>query len=333
MKLKNNIIRILTSFIGLFIISFIVINTKLFKPSLGSRIARMIVRIYIAPAYGDIDSAVPARKALETISKVALLPWGTVIEEISINGMNADRVAAPNVDPNCKKILLYFHGGGFYSGSRNTHRGLVSRISASSGLPVVVPEFRLAPEHKYPVANDDCMAAYKWLLAQGYKPGDIAIAGDSSGGCLALMTLLSLRDAGEPATAASVLISPLTDAVHYDGKSYKTRAKFDPFFPHPERRPAHMARYIGGPGEKAPILSPVRGNLKGLPPMLIQVGNDEILLNDSTRLADRAKQAGVDVTIQIWDNMWHDFQTFAVIVPEAREAIDDIGDFLKKHMK
>jgi acetyl esterase/lipase len=147
-----------------------------------------------------------------------------------------------------------------------------------------------------------------------------------------MMTLLSLRDAGDALPGATFLISPLTDAVHYDGESIRTKAGVDPMFVDPRDQPRHLGLFTDNGRIKSPLLSPVRQNLAGLPPMLIQVGTDEILLSDSERLAKRAEKAGVDTTIQIWEGMWHDFQTFAVIAPEARDAIDDIGEFLEEHI-
>jgi acetyl esterase/lipase len=250
--------------------------------------------------------------------------------------MNAEWVRAAAVEPKSGKAILYFHGGGFIIGSCATYRDLAARISKSAGVPVLVIEYRLAPEHTYPAANNDCIAAYKWLLKQGLKPGDIAFGGDSAGGCLALMTLLTLRDTGGPLPAAVFLLSSPTDLVHFDGESYKTRVGSDPVMGRDNMKTImekNLAPFIGDIKTKPAILSPVRQNLAGLPPMLIQVGDDEVLLSDSTRLAERAKRAGVDVTIQVWDHMWHVFQLNAVFVPEARQAIGDIGVFLKKHLK
>lgn len=307
-------------------------QTRIFTPSLGARMARLTVEVYIAPAFASEKDFVSAvRNTLENISKLALLPQGTSVEEVAIGDMKAEWVRAANVDPAPKKALLYTHGGGFLAGSRATHRELVARISNASGLPVLVPEYRLAPEHVFPAALDDCVVAYRWLIRQGYAPDDLAIAGDSAGGCLTVMTLLKLRDTGIPLPAAAVMLSPLTDAVHFDGESQKTKAGIDPWFD-PNDMPRHLALFSDNFRIKSPLLSPVRQNLAGLPPLLIQVGTDEILLSDSTRLAERAKKAGVDATIQVYEGLWHVFQTFGVIIPEARDAIEVIGDFLKKRV-
>lgn len=332
MKASKKALATILAITGIVVSGYIIINTSLFKPSIGSRIARLIVSFYIAPAIADRNSPVPARNTLERISMLTILPIGTSIEEINIGSMKADRISAPGVDPKGRKILLYLHGGGFSFGSRNVYRDLTVRISAASGMPVLLPEYRLAPEHKFPAANEDCLAAYNWLLSAGYAPGDIAIGGDSAGGCLTLMTMISLRDAGKPMPGAAILLSTLADAIYSDGETIKTKAGIDPFFLKPEEMDAHMDRYIGEQNKKSPLLSPVRAELTHLPPMLIHVGSDEVLLSDSTRLAERAKKAGVDVTLKVWKHMFHVFQSFAIIVPEARESIQEIGDFLKKKL-
>jgi epsilon-lactone hydrolase len=332
MKNGKKRLIIVIAIVVIIALGYAAINTSFYKPSLGSRLARLTIRMYLAPAFGDRDFVQAVRKSLDNISKLTILPRGTRVEQVDLAGLKGELVSAGGVDPKGKKVILYLHGGAFFAGSPATHRELAARISAASGLPALVPDYRLAPEHTFPAASDDCLAAYRWLLARGYESKNIAIGGDSAGGCLAMMTVLSLRDARAPLPAAVFLLSPLTDAVNFDGESMKTRDGIDPWF-NPRNMEKHMAPFTGGLKVKPPILSPVRANLRGLPPMLIQVGSDEILLSDSTRLAERAKQAGVDVSISIWDGLWHDFQTFAVIVPEGRRAINDIGEFLKTKMK
>ena len=341
MSNKKKKLLILLAVLAIISIGMIIAQTRVFKPSLGSRMARLAVQYWLAPAFAADDFVQSVRKSLVSINRLAILPHRTRVEKVTVEGMRAEWVTADSIDRQSKRVILYIHGGGFFSGSCDTHRDLVARISGAAGLPVLMPEYRLAPEHRFPAANEDCLAAYRWLLRQGYTAKDIFIGGDSAGGCLTLMTVISLRDAGQQLPAAIFLLSPLTDAVHFDGESLKTRALADPFFRSPElmdhRSHELMDRHIGLYTRelkiKPPILSPVRLNLGGLPPMLIQVGGDEILLSDSTRLAERAKKAGVDTTIQVWEHMWHVFQSFAVIAPESREAIRSIGDFVKRQSK
>jgi acetyl esterase/lipase len=186
-------------------------------------------------------------------------------------------------------------------------------------------DYRLAPEHPFPAALEDCLAAYRWLLGTGISPLDIVIAGDSAGGNLTLTTLLSLRDAGDPLPAAAVCIAPMTD-LEGTGESFRT--KDDPALT--AEFALKVARHYAGDHDlRLPLLSPYHGDLRGLPPLLIQVGGDEILLSDATRLADDARAAGVEVHLAVWPKMWHVWHVFAPSLPEARRAIDDIGAFIR----
>jgi acetyl esterase/lipase len=307
-------------------------NTPMITPSIESRFARLVVKYYIGPAFSSDATFKETRRALENISSLAILPWGMEVEKVKTEGLHAELIMPPDISSPGKKIVLYLHGGGFVAGSPATYRDLAARISKSCGIPVLVPDYRLAPENQYPAANRDCLKIYRLLLQNGYSSNDIVIGGDSAGGCLALMTLLSLREVGEPLPAAVFFISPLTDAVHLDGESMKSRADTDPLLS-PDIVEECMASYIGDIDSPPSILSPIRHPLTGMPPMLIQVGSDEILLSDSTRLAERAKQAGVDVTIEVWGHMWHVFQAFGIYMPESRIAVDHIGAFIKKHIQ
>jgi epsilon-lactone hydrolase len=331
MKTKK-ITAVILTIIGIIVAGYVVINSMIFNPSLGSRLVRLVIRIYMAPAFARENAVEPVRSAINNLSKLAPLPAGTVVEKADVQGMDAEWVRGPGAELKAGRALLYLHGGAFFSGSPATHRELAARISAASGLPALVIDYRLAPEHPFPAALDDCVAAYAWLLKQGLKPEKLAIGGDSAGGCLAMMTLLTLRDKHIPLPSAALLISPMTDAVNYDGESYRTRAGADPWF-NPNDIGRHMAHFSGTGANKPAILSPLRADLTGLPPMLVQVGSDEILMSDSTRLAERAKKTGVDAAVHVFDHMYHDFQMFGVIVPEARAAIVELGTFLKKHVK
>jgi monoterpene epsilon-lactone hydrolase len=190
-------------------------------------------------------------------------------------------------------------------------------------------EYRLAPEHPFPAAVEDSVAAYRWLLKEGFDPARIAVAGDSAGGGLTVATMVKLRDENEPLPAAAVCLSPWVD-MEGIGESMKTRAEVDPIV---ERGPLlEMAEaYLGGADPRTPLAAPLYADLKGLPPMLIQVGTAEVLLDDSTRLAEEAKKAGVDVTLEPWEDMIHIWQFFASMVPEGRDAVDRIASFIHKH--
>ncbi|CQR74922.1 Monoterpene epsilon-lactone hydrolase [Sporomusa ovata DSM 2662] len=271
------------------------------------------------------------RREWTAVAIKAELPSGTTVDRVMVNNLPAEWVAAANVPIGNEQVILYFHGGGFYSGSCDTYRALAASISAASAVRVLVVEYRLAPEHKYPSANDDAISAYSWLIESGILPKNIVIGGDSAGGGLTLMTLLSLRDAGYQLPAAAFMLSPWADLIYFDGESYVSRAELDPLCSLSGCK-LSADYYIETAAIKPPILSPINQNLGGLPSLLIQVGDHEVLLNDSTRLAARAQEAGVDVTLKVWDNMWHVFHAFAAIVPEAQQAINTIGKFVQKHV-
>ncbi|WP_050424885.1 alpha/beta hydrolase [Bradyrhizobium tropiciagri] len=228
------------------------------------------------------------------------------------------------------KAMLYFHGGGFRIGSVASHRDLAGRIADASGCRVLSINYRLAPEHRFPAALDDALAAYQYLCDQGLRPADIALAGDSAGGNLVLAAMLAARDRGLPLPAAGALMSPWTDLAA-TGASYESRAEADPI--HQRAMILALARnYVGKDGDVSdPLASPLYADLTGLPPLLVQVGDRETVRDDSTELVAKAKAVGVDVELQVWDGMIHVFQMFPEI-PQAREAIASIADFLRNHL-
>jgi acetyl esterase/lipase len=245
-------------------------------------------------------------------------------DPIDLGGIPGEWIVAPGAEED--RVILYLHGGGYVMGSINTHRAMIARISRAAKARVLAIDYRLAPEHPFPAAVDDATTAYKWLLSQGYQPGKIIIAGDSAGGGLTFSTLVSLRESGTPLPAAAVPISPWTDLAA-TGASLKTRAKADPMVGDSGLAP--MAQHYAGKHDvKHPLVSPLYADLKDLPPLLIHVGDAEILLDDSTRIAERAKAAGVDVTLEVWPEMVHVWHVFAKILPEGQQAIDRIGEFV-----
>lgn len=228
------------------------------------------------------------------------------------------------------KAILYFHGGGFRVGSVASHRDLIARIAEASSCRVMAINYRLAPEHRFPAALDDALTAYRYLRDQGLRPADIAFAGDSAGGNIALGAMLAARDRGEPLPAAAAVMSPWTDLAA-TGASYESRADADPI--HQRAMILALARnYLGKDGNpRDPLASPLYADLAGLPPLLVQVGDRETVRDDATGLAARAKAAGVEVELQIWDDMIHVFQMFPEI-PQAREAIAGLANFLRGHL-
>jgi epsilon-lactone hydrolase len=246
-------------------------------------------------------------------------------EAVCANGVPALRVTAAGAD--AKRVLIYLHGGGFKLGSVRSHRDLMARISLAAGCRVLGLNYRLAPEHRFPAPLNDAVASYEWLLAQGCSPADLAFAGDSAGGGLAASAMLALRGRGLPLPTAAVLLSAWTDLTA-EGESYVTRAAADPI--HQRAMILATARnYLGEADPRDPLASPLFGELAGLPPMLLQVGDRETGLDDSRRFAAQARAAGAHAELQVYDNMIHVFQQFPDLLPEAREAIAAIGRFLR----
>lgn len=234
-------------------------------------------------------------------------------------------VIAPQAVP--PRVLLYFHGGGYKLGSVTSHRDLMARIGAAAHCQVLGVNYRLAPETHFPAPVDDALAVYQWLIAAGVAPAQIAVGGDSAGGGLAAALLLCLRDRGSTLPAAAVLLSPWTDLTA-QGESYATRAEADPI--HQRAMILATARHYLGPDGDAsnPLASPLFGSLAGFPPLLLQVGDRETGLDDSTRFAAKARAAGVRADLEVYDDMIHVFQQFADEIPQARRAIAAIGRFL-----
>lgn len=247
----------------------------------------------------------------------------TTMEVVDAGGVHAEWFSRQDSD--AKRVVMYLHGGGYSIGSIESHRDFLSRLCADSGCRVLAVEYRLAPEHRFPTPIDDSLSAYRFLLAQGFSPEHIVIAGESAGGGLTLATLLSLRDAGEPLPAAGVLLSAWLD-LQADGASMHVNNPYDYLTVNALR--VYAQRYVNDGDLKHPLASPLYADLQGLPPLLIQVGGAEMLLDDSLRLADRAKEAGVKVDLEVWNDMIHAFQMFAPIVEDGRRAIARIGAFV-----
>jgi monoterpene epsilon-lactone hydrolase len=267
------------------------------------------------------------RAAMETLAQLAPIPDDVQCQPVDAGGVPGEWIAAPNADAD--RVILYLHGGGYSVGSIKTHRELVSRISRAAGARALAIDYRLAPENPFPAAVEDATAAYRWLLSTGADPAGLAIAGDSAGGGLTVATLVALRDAGDPLPAAAACLSPWVD-LEGIGESMTTKADLDPMVSREELLEG-AKMYLGDADPRTPLAAPLYADFSGLPPLLIHVGTAETLLDDATRLADRAKAAGVDVTLDIWDDMIHVWQAFAVMLPEGQQAIDCIGEFVKEH--
>jgi monoterpene epsilon-lactone hydrolase len=256
------------------------------------------------------------------------LAGGMVVRRTAVGRMTAEWLVPDGIPDD--RAILYLHGGGYTMGSCTTHRALVSRIATACRAPALLPEFRLAPEFPFPAALEDCTAAYRHLIDEGIPSHKIVIAGDSSGGGLAAALAVLLRDRGVPLPAALVCLSPWAD-LGLTGESLWTCAGVDPICTLEESR-FHAAQYVGDHDPRSPLISPIYADLRGLPPMLIQVGDREILLSDAVRLADKARRDGVDTEIEVWEGMWHVWHMFAWYVPEGRRAVERVGAFVGRRL-
>jgi acetyl esterase/lipase len=227
--------------------------------------------------------------------------------------------------------VLYLHGGGYVIGSPRSHRHLAAAIARAAGTPALLPDYRLAPEHPFPAALEDAVAAYEWLLARGIAPERIVVAGDSAGGGLTVATLLALRDRGLPRPAGGVCISPWVDLTCSSG-SYKTKAAVDPIVL-PDSITLMAQAYLGDGDRKTPLASPLFADLRRLPPLLVQVGSDEVLLDDALGLGARAQAAGVEVRVEEWPAMVHVWPWFLGMLDEADRAIGVIGEFVRARIR
>jgi monoterpene epsilon-lactone hydrolase len=246
-------------------------------------------------------------------------------EKVDAGGVPAEWINAPGSDP--ERAVLYLHGGGYAIGSINTHRRLAYDISAASGATVLVIDYRLAPEHPFPAAVEDAATAWRWLLQRGFAGSQLAIAGDSAGGGLTIATLVNLRDQKLGLPACAVAISPWVD-LEGMGNSITTRSAQDPMV-QKDGLLWMAGMYLNGKDAKTPLAAPLHADLKGLPPILVQVGTAETLLDDATRIAEKLHAAGVDVRLAIWPNMLHVFPLFAPVLSEGRSGCLEIGAFIR----
>ena len=286
-----------------------------------------VIKLLKQRAEVDIHTrVVQSREGLDQLAILVTLPKDVTIESININDLPANWISTPESNPD--KVILYLHGGGYISGSLISHQDLVMRIGRASNSKVLLIDYRLAPEHPFPAALEDSIMVYKWLITEkNISPKNIVIAGDSAGGGLTLCTLMKLRDENIPKPAAAVCLSPWTDLA-ITGNSIKKNYKIDPWLK-PSELYFMAELYIGDNDPENPYISPLYGNFNSLPPILIHVGSHEILLDDATRIAAKAKNEGVDTTIEVWDEMLHVFQAFADWAPEGQKAINKIGQYIQ----
>ena len=266
------------------------------------------------------------RETAEAMAAQAPLPNDVYTETIKNETVTGLLMAAPDVDD--QEIILYFHGGGYVNGSSLTHRELGWRLSAAARARVLLLDYRRAPEHPYPAAIEDAVAAYKWLLASDFPPSKISVAGDSAGGGLAVAMMLVLRDEGVMLPKTAVLLSPWLDLTHNSG-TFISNESSDLILSAARLR--EFADWYLGDGASAdnPLVSPIFADLHDLPPMLIQVGDQEMLLDDSITFAEKAEAAGADVTLDVWEDMFHVWHAIAAIIPEGQDAVEKVGAFIQ----
>jgi acetyl esterase/lipase len=272
----------------------------------------------------DVVKVPSMRKQLDRFG--GRFPEGVTGTPVDVDGTPAEWVADEGAVADA--VVLYLHGGGYVAGSVDSHRNLLGHLARAMGCRVLAIEYRLAPEHPHPAAVEDATAAYRWLVSQGIDPGRIVIAGDSAGGGLTVATLVALRDAGDPLPAAAVPISPWVD-MEGTGDSITSRAEVDPMVSGAALRNI-AGLFLGDDGDpRDPLAAPLHADLTGLPPLLVHVGDHEVLLDDANRLAANAEQAGVDVTLEVWPEMTHVWHFSAGYVPEADAAIARIAEFAR----
>lgn len=279
------------------------------------------------PSTGGALDVPRLRKEMQSMTAMSVMPEGWLAESVTAAHVPAEWLHGPQSD--ASRVILYLHGGGYLLGSVATHRSLGARIAEAAGIRALIIEYRLAPEHPFPAAVEDALAAYDFLLGQGFVPKQLAVGGDSAGGGLALATLLSIRDSRRLLPGAVIALSPWTDLAA-TGESIQTRV--DPMIGSKDDLLATASLYLNGADPRTPTASPLYGDLAGLPPIAIQVGSAEKLLDDSTRMADRIRKAGGQVELEVFEDLIHVFQSLAPHVPESLDAIRKLGSFLKQHL-
>ncbi len=293
--------------------------------SIRSKIAAGITRLTLKRKLGASGSVDEERATLEKMSKLTARrrPGAAAL----VGGVKGEW-AEPAVH-SANRTILYLHGGGYVIGSPASHRDMVSAIADAAQARALILDYRLGPEHPFPAAVDDALAAYRGLLQEGCPAQSLFIAGDSAGGGLTIATLLSIKQAGLPLPAAGICLSPWVDLTLESG-TMTSKAADDPLL-----TPAALRwmrdQYLAGQDPKSTLASPLFADLSGLPPLLIQVGSEEVLLDDSRNLNERARAAGAEVTLEVWDGMMHVWHLMAMMIPEGKQAIQAIGNYVAAH--
>lgn len=293
------------------------------------KLVRWVVRLLTRNRLTEGLAVEKQRKVMEQAAMLSFIPRSVVHQQSSMANIVVDWLRPKTADDG--KVILFLHGGGYVLGSLKTHGELAGKLAAAANINLAMPDYRLAPEHPFPAALDDALACFQALLASGLSADKILVAGDSAGGGLSLALLLKIKELGLEQPAGAYLISPLTDLTT-SSESHTTRAEADPLLSH------HWLSYgaevyAGNEDLKHPMLSPLFAELSGLPPIMIQVGNDEILLDDSLQFAEKAHSQGVEINATVWPDMWHDFQAGGFGLPQQAEAISEFAAFANTTLK
>lgn len=260
----------------------------------------------------------------ESLTSHTPLAENVTFERVNRTTMEADMVVPTGADRS--RLIIYYHGGGFFFFSSRTYRVTTSNLARATGIPVLVPDYRLAPENPAPAAHDDAFAVYRWALGQGFASEKAALSGDSAGGNLALATAVRARDAGLPMPSALVLFSPWLDFAE-DGESYR-RVVDDPILPKPFLD-AFRDAYLGSGDRRSAAVTPLYADMHGLPPTSVHVGSWERLLDDSVTIVERMKAASVDAKLKVFDGMCHGWQLFAPMLHEGMASIEESAAFIQ----
>jgi epsilon-lactone hydrolase len=284
-----------------------------------------ILRQGAFPADAGVDEQ---RRALRELLSAQPLPSDVTVTSAELGGVPTAEITIDGIEP--RHVVLYFHGGVYVLGDAFLAADLASQIGRRTGAKVISVDYRLAPEHPYPAAVDDALAAYEALLQDGTAPSDIAFAGESAGGGLAVATLVNARDHGLPLPATTLVMSPYADLT-LAGTTMETKREADPLLSR-EALQARVPDYTSGHDAGLPLISPIFADLSGLPPLIIQAGSHEVLLDDPIRLAGAAAVADVEVTLDITPGVPHVFQAYHPLLDEATAALDRAGQFLSAHL-
>jgi len=292
-----------------------------------------------SPAERNVRAMLPLMRLIQAYVPLSVVRWaeqrsmtrvrpspGVAHEVVSADGVRCEWfIPQPSRQD---RVLLYLHGGGFIYRLSALHRKMVAHLAQQMSVRALVVEYRVAPEHPFPAALDDCVAAYRWLLKQGIAADNIVVAGDSAGGNLTITTLMKLRDDGDPLPAAVACLSPVIDMTDRGGLLADAK---DPLL-HPKAIKVFNQSYVANTDARNPLISPAFGDWHDLPPLLIHAGEDEILRDDALRSEALAKAAGVDVRLEIYPRMWHVWQLYLTL-PQALHSLDDIAGFLVSHLR